>query len=147
MAPPNALLPVLVDLSPSQVVTFERSRAVLEEAGFRIEPMGERTFALTAFPDIFDAEEAKAAFLEILAGLEEETEPDRKAEKMLATLACHSAVKAHQPLPEKMEFLVEAALPDLEPGGLPSRPADPRQDRKGPDRERSEADILKASKF
>ncbi len=116
----NALLPILLELSPAQVVTLEGGRTVLEGAGFRIEPMGERTFALTAFPDIFDAGEAEAAFLEIMAGLDEETEPGRKADKMLATLACHTAVKAHQPLPkEQMEFLVERLFRTANPAVCP----------------------------
>ncbi len=116
----NALLPVLLELSPAQVVTLEGGRTVLEGAGFRIEPMGERTFALTAFPDIFDAGEAEAAFLEILAGLDEETEPGRKADKMLATLACHTAVKAHQPLPkEQLEFLVDRLFRTANPAVCP----------------------------
>ncbi|OGD22406.1 MAG: hypothetical protein A2W03_01410 [Candidatus Aminicenantes bacterium RBG_16_63_16] len=116
----NALLPILVDLSPSQVVSLESCRVVLEGAGFRIEPMGERTFALTAFPDIFDAAAAEAAFLEILGGLEEEREPARIADKMLATLACLTAVKAHRPLPqEQMEFLVERLFLTSNPGVCP----------------------------
>jgi DNA mismatch repair protein MutL len=103
-----ALMPVLLDLSPSQVVNLESSRPVLEEAGFRVEPMGERTFALTAFPDIFAADEAERALLDILGELGEEKEPSRRADRILATLACHTAVKAHQVLPrEQMEYLIE----------------------------------------
>ncbi len=104
----SALLPILIELSPSQAVNLESSRDILEGAGFRVEPMGERTFALTSFPDIFEAAEAEKAFLEILGGMEEEKEPGRKVDRLLATLACHSAVKAHQVLPrEQMEFLVD----------------------------------------
>jgi len=120
----NALLPILIDLSPAQVASLEGSRAELEGAGFRIEPMGERTFALTAFPDIFSAGEAEGAFLEILGQMEDEKEPERKADKMLATLACRTAVKAHQVLPrEQMEFLVDGlfktAIPAVCPHGRP----------------------------
>ena len=119
-----ALVPILFDLSPSQVVSLESSRQALEEAGFRVEPMGERTFALAAFPDIFGAEEARGSLLEILEGWEAESEPDRRSEKMLATLACHTAVKAHQVLPrEQMEFLIErlfrTAHPSVCPHGRP----------------------------
>jgi DNA mismatch repair protein MutL len=120
----SALLPILLDLSPSQIVNLEGGREVLEGAGFRVEPMGERTFALTAFPDIFSAGEAEGAFLEILGAMEEESEPARKTDKMLATLACRTAVKAHQTLPrEQMEFLVDrlflTANPAVCPHGRP----------------------------
>ena len=116
----NALLPILIDLSPSQVVSLENCRTVLEGAGFCIEPMGERTFALTAFPDIFSPGEAEGAFLEILGELEEEKEPGRKADKMLATLACRTAVKAHQVLPrEQMDFLVDRLFKTANPAVCP----------------------------
>ena len=116
----SALLPILIELSPSQAVNLEAGREAFENAGFTFEPMGERTFALTAFPDIFDAADAEKAFLEILAGLEEETEPGRKLEKIIATLACHAAVKAHEPLPrEKMEFLVERLFRTANPAVCP----------------------------
>jgi DNA mismatch repair protein MutL len=116
----NALLPILLDLSPSQVVNLESCRTVLEGAGFRVEPMGERTFALTAFPDIFSAGEAEGAFLEILGEIEEEKKPGRKADKMLATLACRTAVKAHQVLPrEQMEFLVDRLFRTANPAVCP----------------------------
>jgi DNA mismatch repair protein MutL len=115
-----ALVPVLFDLSPSQVVNLEGCRQVLEEAGFRVEPMGERTFALAAFPDIFGAEEAERALLEILGELEDEREPGRRVEKLLATLACHTAVKAHQLLPrEQMEYLIERLFQTANPAVCP----------------------------
>jgi DNA mismatch repair protein MutL len=115
-----ALVPVLLDLSPSQVMNLESCRQVLEEAGFRVEPMGERTFALAAFPDIFGAEEAEKALLDILGEMEDEREPERRVEKVLATLACHTAVKAHQLLPrEQMEYLIERLFQTANPAVCP----------------------------
>ncbi len=116
----NALLPILLELSPSQAVNLESCRTEVEGAGFRVEPMGERTFALTAFPDIFSAAEAEGVFLEILGALEEEKEPGRRADRLLATLACQTAVKAHQVLPrEQMEFLVERLFRTANPAVCP----------------------------
>jgi DNA mismatch repair protein MutL len=117
------LIPVLVDLSPAQVVSLEEIRPLLEEAGFRAEAMGGRTYALNGFPDIFGAEEAKDIFLRLLDELKGEG-ADLRREKMLATLACRTAVKAHEPLaPEKMEYLVEELFrtsnPALCPHGRP----------------------------
>jgi DNA mismatch repair protein MutL len=116
------LIPVLIDLSPAQVVNLERDKGVLEEAGFRAEGMGGRTYALTGFPDIFEADEARKIFLELLD--ENEEEVGRKRERMLATLACRTAVKAHEPLtPDKMEYLVQELFrtsnPSLCPHGRP----------------------------
>ena len=85
--------------------------------------MGGRTFVLNGFPDIFEAETAKETFLALLEEMGEE-EVGRKREKILATLACRTAVKAHEPLPEdKMTYLVEELFkttnPSLCPHGRP----------------------------
>lgn len=116
------LIPILLDLTPAQIVNLEKDRSVLEEAGFRAEEMGGRTYALTGFPDIFEADEARAAFLELLD--ESEDDVGRKRERLLATLACRTAVKAHEPLaPDKMEYLVDELFrtsnPSLCPHGRP----------------------------
>ena len=117
------LIPVLVDLTPAQAVSLEEIRPLLEDAGFRAEAMGGRTYALNGFPDIFGADEAKDIFLGLLDELKWEG-ADLRREKMLATLACRSAVKAHEPLTrEKMEYLVEELFrtsnPTLCPHGRP----------------------------
>jgi DNA mismatch repair protein MutL len=113
------LIPVLIDLSPAQVVSFEKNRTLLEEAGFRAEAMGGRTYALNGFPDIFEAVEARDVLLQLLDEIGEE-EPLRGREKMLATLACKTAVKAHEPLArDKMEFLVEELFRTSNPAVCP----------------------------
>jgi DNA mismatch repair protein MutL len=118
-----SLVPLLFDLSPSQVVRLEAEQAGLEESGFRVEPMGGRSYALREYPDIFKPQEALAVVTSLL-----EEDPDgpgeRKKERLLATMACKSAIKAGQPLPrEKMEFLVQelfrTSQPSLCPHGRP----------------------------
>lgn len=101
-----ALLPLLADLSPAQAVRLEAGREALEEAGFRFEDMGGRTLALTEHPDLFGPDAAREAFLAVLDDMDKEGKGDRR-DRVLATLACKSAVKAGEPLPrEKMDFLV-----------------------------------------
>jgi DNA mismatch repair protein MutL len=124
------LIPVLFDLSPSQIVSLEKNQTLLDEAGFRLSSMGGRTYTLDAFPDIFSAEEAKETLMSLL---EEMTggETEKKREKILATLACRTAVKAKEPLPkEKMDFLVEELFRTSNPGVCPhGRPVIVRLDR------------------
>jgi DNA mismatch repair protein MutL len=91
-----ALLPILFELSPSQLLSFENSQALLEEAGFRVEAMGGQSFALKE--DIF------ISLLEEKKG--EQIEDKKK--RLLATLACKTAIKAGEVLSfEKMNYLVE----------------------------------------
>lgn len=117
------LLPVVFELSTSQILNFEDSRALLEESGFRVENMGGRTFALKEYPDIFKEEEARQIFLALLEGMKEERIMDKK-NALLATLACKTAVKAGQHLAfEKMDYLVDELFktsnPSLCPHGRP----------------------------
>lgn len=118
-----SLVPLLFDLSPSQVVRLEAEQAGLQESGFRVEPMGGRSYALREYPDIFKPQEALSVVTSLL---EEDAEGpgERKMDRLLATMACKSAIKAGQSLPrEKMEFLVRELFrtpnPSLCPHGRP----------------------------
>jgi DNA mismatch repair protein MutL len=117
------LVPVLFELTPAQVVSLEANRPLLEEAGFQADSMGGKTYSLSVFPDIFEAEEARDALLQLLDEIGEE-QTGRRREMMLATLACKTAIKAHEPLAlDKMEYLVEELFrtsnPALCPHGRP----------------------------
>lgn len=102
-----ALFPVLFELSPSQVLSLEGNQAVLEDAGFRVEAMSGRSISLKEFPDLFKEEEAKEIFLSLLEDIKGDKIKYKKV-KLLAMLACKTAVKAGQPLSfEKMSYLVE----------------------------------------
>jgi DNA mismatch repair protein MutL len=117
------LLPMVFDLSPTQVLNLEQNQALLEEVGFLVENMGGRSFALKEYPDIFKEEEAKQVLLSLLEEMEEEKVADKKG-MLIANLACKSAIKAGQPLMfEKMNYLVEELFrtsnPSLCPHGRP----------------------------
>ncbi|MFQ6069749.1 MAG: DNA mismatch repair endonuclease MutL [Candidatus Aminicenantales bacterium] len=102
-----SLLPLLIELSPSQELVLESSLDLLEEMGFRVESMGQRSFALKEFPDIFQEKEAKDIFLYLLDEVKGE-KVEKMREKILAALACRTAIKAGKRLtPEKMDYLVE----------------------------------------
>ncbi len=101
------LFPIIFELSPSQELSLEENQHLLEEAGFRVEALSGRSFSLTEFPDLFKEAEAKDIFFSLLEEVKEDKIRDKK-EKVLATLACKTAVKAGQPLSlEKMNYLVE----------------------------------------
>ncbi len=102
-----ALLPIVFDLSPSQSESFKGGRELLEGLGFRLEEMGGRSYALKEYPGIFKEDEAKDIFLSLLEDVQEE-KIDGKKHKLLATLACKTAIKAGEVLTrEKMEYLVD----------------------------------------
>jgi DNA mismatch repair protein MutL len=101
------LFPILFELSPSQELSLEENQSLLEDAGFRVEAMSGRSFSLKEFPDLFKEAEAKDIFFSLLEEVKG-NKIENKKEKILATLACKTAIKAGQPLSfEKMNYLVE----------------------------------------
>ncbi len=118
-----ALLPEILELAPSEALALEENRALLEDAGFLVEPMGGRSYALKEYPEVFRDGEVREAFLGLLEEVGR-TKAAGRREKLLATMACKSAIKAGEPLPmAKMEYLVEelfkTANPALCPHGRP----------------------------
>jgi len=124
------LIPLLIELSPSVAVAVDENAALLEDLGFRVEAMGGRSYALKEYPDLFKAEEAQDVFL----GLLEEaagTKAEDRRERMLATMACKSAVKAGEMLTrEKMGYLVDELFKTSQPALCPhGRPIVVRVDK------------------
>ena len=117
------LIPPLLELAPSAAVSLEENAALFEDLGYRVEPMGGRSYALKEYPDVFKPEEAKDVFLGLLEEAGENKAEERR-ERLLATMACKTAVKAGEPLNrEKMAYLVDELFktgqPALCPHGRP----------------------------
>jgi len=125
-----ALIPILFDLPPSDVLSLEENRDLLAASGFRVEEAGGRTYALKEYPDILRDEEAQSIFLSLLAEIKRE-KLDGRQDKLLASLACKTAVKAGEPLSRpQMERLVEELFRLPRPGLCPhGRPVLLRMDR------------------
>ncbi|MFQ6108399.1 MAG: DNA mismatch repair endonuclease MutL [Candidatus Aminicenantales bacterium] len=116
-----ALFPLIVELSRSLILSLEENRGLLEGAGFQVEAMGGRSFALKEFPDIFRDEEAVDILLSLLEEIREEKLEERE-EKFLAALACKTAVKAGQDMsPDRMNYLVEQLFQTSNPSVCPHR--------------------------
>ncbi len=118
-----SLVSVLVDLSPEQELALEAQADLLQEMGFRVEPMGGRSYGLKEYPDIFTDEGARDVFLSLLEDIRD-GKAGEKRKKMLATMACKAAVKYGEPLTlEKMTYLTEELFktdnPSICPHGRP----------------------------
>ena len=116
------LIPPLLDLAPSAAVALEANAALFEDFGFRVEAMGGRSYALREFPDLFKTEEA--GDISWACWRRWRTAAEDRRERMLATMACKSAIKAGEPLTrEKMGYLVaelfKTSRPALCPHGRP----------------------------
>ena len=103
------LEPLTVELTPRQEQTLSGGRDILAAYGFSIEVFGPRTCLLRAVPAVLAEGSISTALMEILDSLGEEGEGERREEKVAASLACHSAVRAGQVLTaDEIRQLVQA---------------------------------------
>jgi len=106
------LLPLVIELSPRQIVTFEKIAEELAANGFEVELMGPKSVAIQAVPAGVAAPDAEKLLTEILDGIERENAAisiETLQAKIAASTACHAAIKVNMPLePSKMEWLLDA---------------------------------------
>jgi DNA mismatch repair protein MutL len=121
------VLPIVVELPPRQLVILDNIIPELARNGFEVEPFGQRTIAIKTAPAILKAAMVEKLLLELLDGLERETQVmnlDALKRKIAATVSCHAAIKINTPLDEaKMRWLVgelmKTDVPTVCPHGRP----------------------------
>ncbi len=106
------LMPLVIELSPRQIVIYEKIAEELAANGFEVEPMGPRSVAIQAVPAGVASGDAEKLLTEILDGIERENAAisiDTLQAKIAASTACHAAIKVNMPLDQtKMEWLLGA---------------------------------------
>jgi DNA mismatch repair protein MutL len=105
------LEPMILELPPSSRQALVSRAADLERLGFEIEEFGGETVRVSAFPALLRREECPAALRALAEDLESAgttATVDDAIKKIAATMACHAAVKANDPLtPEKMAHILD----------------------------------------
>jgi DNA mismatch repair protein MutL len=106
------LMPLVLELSPRQRVTFEKLAEEMAANGFEVEPIGPKSLAIQAVPAGIVANDAEHLLVEILDGLDPENAAisiHTLQSKIAASTACHAAIKINMPLDQtKMEWLLAA---------------------------------------
>jgi DNA mismatch repair protein MutL len=104
------LMPLIVELNPKQLATFEHIGEELRANGFEAELMGLRSVAIQAAPAGIASADAEKLLCEILDGIARESQAisiDSLQSKIAASTACHAAIKVNTPLDStKMEWLL-----------------------------------------
>ncbi len=121
------LMPIVVQLPPRQLVILDNIIPELARNGFEVEPFGPKTIAIKSAPAILKAATVEKLLVELLDGLERETQVvniDALKKKIAATVSCHAAIKINTPLDEtKMRWLVgelmKTDVPTVCPHGRP----------------------------
>ena len=106
------LMPMILELSPRQLVIYEKIAEELSANGFEVELMGPRSVAIQAAPAGVTGSDAEKLLTEILDGIERENAAisiETLQAKIAASTACHAAIKVNMPLDQtKMEWLLSA---------------------------------------
>ena len=119
------LQPETVELTPQQERLMEEHGARLREYGFQLEPFGERTALLRGVPAALRALSPARALLDVLDYMEsDELKGYDWEERLIASVACHGAVRAGkmltaQEMQEMLRLLESADNPHSCPHGRP----------------------------
>ena len=114
------LTPVTVSLAPGAMAALEGATELVERLGFDVESFGEGAVIVRAVPAELAGQEAASLVTELSAALEEvprDRESDASAirwlpslDRLFATLACHSARRFGDRLPEAEQRAILAGL-------------------------------------
>ena len=114
------LTPVSVELTPSHATTLLDNLEAVAEYGFQVEPFGDRTYLLRAVPAMLTADDPAKTLIDILDMVTLEGLTRQKEDVMAASIACHAAVRAGQPLTEaEMRALLEQLEATVNPHTCP----------------------------
>ncbi len=119
------LAPVTVDLTPVQRESLTQSGESLKSHGFDFEPFGDNAYMLRAVPAMLAGRAPDRAFLDILDSLTDSTPIDKTEERLAASIACHSAIRAGDVLQQEMmeevvRLLEQSESPHTCPHGRPT---------------------------
>lgn len=121
LATQQLLFPVHLELSPVQLQAFQQYRQKLEDLGFSVQPFGGQSILVQGIPSSLKNWQEGRLLLDMLDDLGREHDPDDQQQRaLLASFACHGAVRAGEPLtvPE-MQSLVDQLFATEQPLACP----------------------------
>ena len=105
------LTPVVMELGPGEHQTLLEHAGELGRLGFEVEDFGGASLRIAAVPALLDWSRCEAVLMAVAAdldGLSPSAGMDASLRQIAATMACHAAVKANDPLtPQKMQYLLD----------------------------------------
>jgi DNA mismatch repair protein MutL len=97
----SLLISQTVDLSPGEIMLLEQNLALLNRFGFALEPFGPGAYAITAVPALLPSGDHSQVVRQMVAELAEvdvSAKLRQHLEERLATIACHSVIRANRML-------------------------------------------------
>jgi DNA mismatch repair protein MutL len=110
----NLLIPQAIELTAGELMLLEQKLSTLERFGFLLEPFGPGSYAITSVPALLPEGDYRQIVQQMVAELTELENSEKlrqHLEERLATIACHSVIRANRQL-EMTE--IQALLRDLD---------------------------------
>jgi DNA mismatch repair protein MutL len=116
----SLLVPEVVELPPQDAAEAADSLEELSVYGFEVEPFGKASFRINAVISTLADRDVAGAFREAVSAMKGTAPGMSREERILATIACHSAVKLGDRLSQpEMEALIKAWLTSRYPATCP----------------------------
>ncbi len=107
----HLLTPLVVNLTPTEQRVLEENLEALQKAGFAIEPFGKGAHAVRSIPTVLGVAQGESALRNILGDLARMAPARRLGLEVIWRVACHTAVRAGEPLSEgQMRALVSELM-------------------------------------
>ena len=104
------LMPLVIELTPAQQAVFVEISEELNHNGFEAEPFGTRSVAVKVAPAGVEATQVERMLQELLDQFSREEQAlnlEKVRTRIVASIACHAAIKVNMPLEQnKMEWLL-----------------------------------------
>jgi DNA mismatch repair protein MutL len=121
------LMPLLVELKASQMVTFAAIAEELEHNGFEVEPFGPKTLAVKSAPVGLEGSALERMLAEVIEQCSADSDEPKQNHnltdlrtRIAASIACHSAIKVNTPLDSlRMEWLLSELAKTSHPTNCP----------------------------
>lgn len=111
VAQQRLLFPIPIEVDEAAMASLAVAGTTLERLGFDVGAFGAQTLLVRAIPELLAKADPKPLVLDVLARLAEDQAPElvgTRADKVLATMACHSAVRAGDALdPPRVQGLLQ----------------------------------------
>lgn len=105
------LLPMTLNLNKADAILLSEHKELFQNAGFDIEEFGRDSFMVQSYPVVLgkvDIAEVFDGILKEISQLEIATNGDEKKTKFMASIACHSAVRAGDKLsPQEINSILQ----------------------------------------
>jgi DNA mismatch repair protein MutL len=122
------LIPEVVEFPAAEAVRVREILPLFDRIGLEVEEFGERSFRIRAVPALLGTVDGRTLMRDILDEVSAGATPavEETVQTVVASMACHAAIKAHQPLAlEQMTRLLEdlyrQEVPPTCPHGRPIR--------------------------